>query len=95
MPIISTSAAPTRPGQITSTKGSKEPDVLLPKKPPSERAFGCSAPALIETATQPVVQATALDWMVANTRKTPSAPPMLIGFRSVISLSDVFFQDYY
>ena len=82
-------AAPTRPWQITvaitSAKGRMEPNLLLPKKPPAERAFGRSAPALLDAATLPAVQATALDRMVANTReapKTPPAPSTLIRSRS-------------
>jgi len=78
-------AAPARPGQITSAKGRKEPNLLLPKDPPAERAFGRSAPALLDAATLPAVQATALDRMLANTReapKTPPAPSKLIRFRS-------------
>ena len=68
MPISSKSAAPTRPGQITST---------------TDRAFGRSAPALLEAATLPAVQATALDRtfrtksierMMLNTRDTPKTP---------------------
>jgi hypothetical protein len=53
-------AAPARPGQITSAKGRNEPNLLLPKEPPAERAFGRSAPALLSAATLPAVQATAL-----------------------------------
>ena len=59
--------------------------MLLPKDPPAERAFGRSAPALLDAATLPAVQATALDRMLANTReapKTPPAPSKLIRFRS-------------
>jgi hypothetical protein len=94
MPVSFTSAAPTRQGQITSTKGSREPVLLLPKKPPAERAFGCSAPALLEAATLPAVQATALDRifrtksierMMLNTRDTPKTPnstPMPVSFTS-------------
>ena len=63
-----TSAAPARPRQITST---------------TDRAFGRSAPALLEAATLPAVQATALDRifrtksierMMLNTRDTPKTP---------------------
>ena len=53
-------AAPARPGQITSAKGRKEPILLLLKEPPAERAFGRSAPALLDADTLPAVQATAL-----------------------------------
>ncbi len=68
MPISFTSAAPARPRQITST---------------TDRAFGRSAPALLEAATLPAVQATALDRtfrtrsierMMLNTRDTPKTP---------------------
>ena len=52
-------AAPARPVQITSAKGRKKPDLLLPKKLPAERAFGRSASALLDAATLPAVQATA------------------------------------
>jgi hypothetical protein len=48
-----TSAAPAKPRQITSTKGIKEPDLLLPKKPPAKRALGRSAPALLESSLTP------------------------------------------
>jgi len=79
MPISSKSAAPARPGQITST---------------IERAFGRSAPALLEAATLPTVQATARDRifrtksierMMLNTRDTPKTPnstPMPISLTS-------------
>jgi hypothetical protein len=71
MLIRFTPVAPAKPSPITSTKGTKEPDLLLPtvapKKPTAERVLGCSAPAL-DAATLPAVQATALDLMVANTR---------------------------
>jgi hypothetical protein len=68
MPISFTSAAPARPRQITST---------------TDRAFGRSAPALLEAATLPAVQATALDRifrtksierMMLNTRDTQDPP---------------------
>ena len=68
MPISFTSAAPAGPRQITST---------------TDRAFGRSAPALLEAATLPAVQATALDRifrtksierMMLNTRDTPKTP---------------------
>jgi hypothetical protein len=78
-------AAPARQGQIMSAKGRKKPNLLLPKEPPAERAFGRSAPALLDAATLPAVHATALDRMVANTReapKTPPAPSTLIRCRS-------------
>ena len=78
-------AAPARPGQITSAKGRKVPNLLLLKEPPAERAFGRSAPALLDAATLHALQATAFDRMVANTReapKTPPAPSKLIRFRS-------------
>jgi hypothetical protein len=52
-------AAPARPGQITPANGRKKPDLLLPKKLPAERAFGRSAPALLDAATLPAFQATA------------------------------------
>ena len=79
MPISSTSAAPTRPGQITST---------------TERAFGRSAPALLEAAKLPAVQPTApdrifrtksIERMMLNTRDTPKTPkstpmPMMMPF---------------
>ena len=48
-----TAAAPAKPRQITSTKGIKEPDLLLPKKPPAERELGRSAPALLESSLTP------------------------------------------
>jgi hypothetical protein len=52
-PIRFTPAAPAKPRQISSTKGITEPDLPLPKKPPAERAFGRSAPALLESSLTP------------------------------------------
>jgi hypothetical protein len=71
--------------QVTPAKVRKEPNLLLSKEPPAERSSGCNTPALLDAATLPAVQATALDRMVANTRKapkTPHAPSTQIRFRA-------------
>ena len=83
--LVQAGRAPARPGQITSAGGRKDPNLLLPKEPPAERAFCRSAPALLDAATLHALQATAFDRMVANTReapKTPPAPSTLVRFRS-------------
>jgi hypothetical protein len=66
--LVQAGRAPARPGQVTSAKGRQDPNLLLLKEPPAERAFGRSAPALLDAATLPAVQATAFDRMVVNTR---------------------------
>ena len=66
--------------QVTSTKERKEPNLMLPKEPPAERASGT-----LHAATLPAVKATSLDRMLANSReapKTPPAPSTQIRFRA-------------